>query len=192
MRRDTNRAGRRRPASAPPSRLASLPAWCRPAAFSKGPQGQLIQRRKAACRTSRTPGAGAAPPVDLGIEKKNGDFIRALIESGTLDTVHDISDGGITVALAEMAITSGIGAQIVLPGTVAAIPFLFGEDQGLYLVAAPKAVAGKIVAEAVRRSIFALHLGVTGGAAIKLGEAHVDVAALKRAHEAWLPGYMAG
>ena len=51
---------------------------------------------------------GAAPPVDLAVEMKNGDFVRALVESGRVDTVHDISDGGLLVAISEMAIAGNI------------------------------------------------------------------------------------
>jgi len=54
--------------------------------------------------------------------------VRALIESGRVDTVHDISDGGLLVAISEMAIAGNIGAKISSGG----IPFLFGEDQARY------------------------------------------------------------
>ena len=55
---------------------------------------------------------GAPPPVDLAVERRNGDFVRSLIVSGLVDTVHDLSDGGLAVALAEMAIAGGIGATL--------------------------------------------------------------------------------
>ena len=78
---------------------------------------------------------GAPPPVDLAAEKTNGDFVRGLIETGRVDTVHDVSDGGLLVALAEMAMAGGIGADFCVPGTtIEAVPFLFGEDQGRYLL----------------------------------------------------------
>ncbi len=56
---------------------------------------------------------GAPPPVDLAAEKRNGDFVRALIGEGAVSAVHDISDGGLLVAVAEMAMASGIGAALV-------------------------------------------------------------------------------
>src|SRR5690606_21887647 len=84
---------------------------------------------------------GSAPPVDLAKEKRNGDFVRGLIEQGTLDTVHDISDGGLLVAFAEMAMASGIGAKLESPSGIAA---LFGEDQACYVVAAPPLTAKDI------------------------------------------------
>ena len=58
---------------------------------------------------------GAPPPVDLAAEKRNGDFIRSLIRDGLATAVHDVSDGGALVALAEMAIASGIGAVLEAP-----------------------------------------------------------------------------
>src|SRR5205085_11910624 len=55
---------------------------------------------------------GAPPPVDLASERRHGDFIRALIGDGVVTAVHDLSDGGLLVALAEMVIASGIGADL--------------------------------------------------------------------------------
>src|SRR6202012_751336 len=52
---------------------------------------------------------GAPPPVDLALEKKNGDFVRGLIRSGQVKVVHDLSDGGLICAAAEMALASGVG-----------------------------------------------------------------------------------
>jgi phosphoribosylformylglycinamidine synthase len=135
---------------------------------------------------------GAAPPVDLAVEKKNGDFVRGLIEAGRVDTCHDISDGGLLVALAEMALPRGIGASIGQAGPDA-IPFWFGEDQARYVIAAPFAQAEKIVAEARAAFITVAELGKTGGDAIVLdGKASIPVAELKRGFEGWFPNYMAG
>jgi phosphoribosylformylglycinamidine synthase II len=135
--------------------------------------------------------AGEAPAVDLEAEKKNGDFVRGLIADGTLDTVHDVSDGGLAVAITEMALAGGIGAHIVLPNQMAPIPFLFGEEQGRYLLSVPEDKVNDIFAAAAKAGIFILMLGKTGGEALKwddLGEIGLD--ALREAHESWLPEYM--
>jgi phosphoribosylformylglycinamidine synthase len=137
---------------------------------------------------------GAPPPVDLDREKRNGDFVRQLIRSGQVDTVHDCSDGGIALALAEMAMAGGIGAA--LTGTVEDIPlhaFLFGEDQARYVLAVPADRASDILYEAKVGGVPAMVLGLTGGDSLILpgGEA-ISVAALRMAHESWLPDYMAG
>ena len=62
---------------------------------------------------------GAPPPVDLAAEQRNGDFVRGLIRDGLVTAVHDVSDGGLLVALAEMAMASGIGAVLEAPSGVA-------------------------------------------------------------------------
>ena len=90
-----------------------------------------------------------------------------------------------------MAMAGVMGADIVLPQGPA-IPFLFGEDQGCYVIAAPKALAARVASEAARQNVYALHLGETGGRVLKLYSAEIDVAALKQAHQSWLPAYMGG
>src|SRR5690349_18809891 len=135
---------------------------------------------------------GASPKVDLALEKKHGDFVRKLIEDGRVDTVHDVSDGGLLVAIAEMAMPKGIGASIGLAGLPDAIPFWFGEDQARYVIAAPFAEAEKIVAEAQAAFITVAELGKTGGDGITLeGKDKIAVSALKQGFESWFPSYMA-
>ncbi|HEY6578683.1 MAG TPA: AIR synthase-related protein, partial [Rhizomicrobium sp.] len=113
-------------------------------------------------------------------------------ESGAVDTVHDISDGGLLVALAEMAMAGGIGAQIACSGG-APIPFCFGEDQGRYLIAVPAADADRLVSKAKKAGVAAVLLGSAGGGRIvipELGEIAID--ALRRAHDAWFSSFMGG
>jgi phosphoribosylformylglycinamidine synthase len=136
---------------------------------------------------------GAPPPVDLSVERRNGDFVRQLIRSRQVDTVHDCSDGGIAVAVAEMAMAGGIGAEIGAPEDVPLHAFLFGEDQGRYLLAVDPDHAPDILYEAQALGIPAAVLGVTGGDSLILpGGESISVAELKAAHEGWLPAYMAG
>src|ERR1700736_2277630 len=62
---------------------------------------------------------GAPPPVDLAAEKRNGDVVRGMIRAGTATAAHDVSDGGLLIALAEMAMAGGIGAQLLRsPGEI--------------------------------------------------------------------------
>jgi len=155
---------------------------------TKGHLGQSIYLREIEGREE-----GAAPAVDLGVEKKNGDFVRGLIEKGRVDTVHDVSDGGLLVAIAEMAMPRGIGASIGLAGLPDAIPFWFGEDQARYVIAAPFAEAEKIVEQARAAFIPVAELGKTGGDAIALDDgSSIRVAALKDGFERWFPDYMSG
>ncbi|TKB31706.1 MAG: phosphoribosylformylglycinamidine synthase II, partial [Mesorhizobium sp.] len=138
---------------------------------------------------------GSPPPVDLEHEKRVGDHVRALIASGIVTAAHDVSDGGLAVALAEMAMASGIGATIPgLTGT-APIPVWFGEDQGRYLLTLsidPQSGEwDRIRAEQGKLGIFAPWIGTTGGDMLKLGEARaVPVSELTAAHEGWFPRFM--
>uniref|UniRef100_UPI00260FCC20 AIR synthase-related protein n=1 Tax=uncultured Methylobacterium sp. TaxID=157278 RepID=UPI00260FCC20 len=136
---------------------------------------------------------GAPPPVDLAVERRNGDFVRGLITSGLVDTVHDLSDGGLAVALAEMAMAGGIGAA--LPDCPFAIPchaYLFGEDQGRYLLAVDPETVPDLLYSASAQGIDAAVVGVTGSDSLTLpGDETISVSALRAAHESWLPDYMA-
>jgi phosphoribosylformylglycinamidine synthase II len=155
---------------------------------TKGHHGQSLYVREIEGREE-----GAAPPVDLVVERRNGEFIRSLIESQAIDTVHDISDGGLLVCLAEMAMAGGIGAEVGLSTTAGTIPFLFGEDQGRYLLAVRAAHADRVRDAAVSAMVPVALLGRTGGSKLTVeGYGGMQVADLKRSHEAWLPRYMGG
>lgn len=80
---------------------------------------------------------GRAPPVDLTQEKYAGETIRELIEAGLVSAVHDVSDGGIAVALAEMAMASGLGAEVSANEAYTGAQWWFGEDQGRYIITVP-------------------------------------------------------
>jgi len=132
---------------------------------------------------------GAPPPVDLAAERRNGDFVRAQIGAGRISACHDISDGGLLVALAEMAMAGGIGASIALAGAAPAHALLFGEDQARYVMvtAHPEAVA----AEAARAGVSLTRLGLTDGDALTVaGAGAISVSELRQVNEAWLPAYM--
>jgi phosphoribosylformylglycinamidine synthase len=156
---------------------------------SEGWLGQSIYLRDVCGREE-----GAPPPVDLAQEKRNGDFVRQLVRTGQVDTVHDCADGGIALALAEMAMAGGIGAAIT--GVAEELPlhaFLFGEDQGRYVLAVTADQAPDILYEAKALGVPAMVLGLTGGDSLILpDEEAISVAKLKAAHESWLPDYMAG
>jgi phosphoribosylformylglycinamidine synthase len=135
---------------------------------------------------------GAPPRVDLAAERRSGDLVRALIAEGLVNAVHDVSDGGLLVALAEMAIAGGLGAALE-GGPFAAHAFWFGEEQGRYVVTAPAAVAEGIIARARAAGVPAHRLGITGGDALTPeGERPILVAKLRDSFEAWFPAYMGG
>jgi phosphoribosylformylglycinamidine synthase II len=134
---------------------------------------------------------GAPPPVDLAVEKRHGDFVRGLIGDGLLTAVHDVSDGGLLVALAEMAMASGIGAVLEAPSHIPAHAFWFGEDQARYVVTAKN--ADTIVQRAKAAAVPLTRLGATGGTVVALdGERPLPVHELKKRFEGWFPAYMTG
>jgi phosphoribosylformylglycinamidine synthase len=137
---------------------------------------------------------GAPPPVDLAAEKRNGDFVRDLIARRIATAVHDVSDGGLAVALAEMAMASGIGAdlQTAPAGPLPPAAFWFGEDQGRYVVSVRDSDVSAVLEGAGRVQVPLTRLGMTGGAALLLpGERPMPFKALRERFEGWLPGYMA-
>ena len=101
---------------------------------------------------------GDAPPVDLAAERAAGEFLRAAKAAGLISAAHDLSDGGLGLAAAEMALAGGVGVEIVSEAEMDPAAWFFGEDQGRYLLAcAPDAAAG---ADGARRG---------GGRAAALG-----------------------
>nr|WP_294517675.1 phosphoribosylformylglycinamidine synthase subunit PurL [uncultured Rhodopila sp.] len=133
---------------------------------------------------------GAPPPVDLAAEKTNGDFVRTHILNGTIRACHDVSDGGILVALAEMAMASGIGARLwTHPRDIPGHAFWFGEDQARYLVAVPDHANFTRIAEAA--GIPAVRLGTSGGQDLTLPDGGtISIAALREAHNRFFPAWM--
>jgi phosphoribosylformylglycinamidine synthase subunit PurL len=132
---------------------------------------------------------GAPPPVDLAVERRNGEFVLSLVAEGRIAAAQDLSDGGLAVALGEMALSGGIGASVEAAGVEHA--FFFGEDQGRYVVATAPAETAGVVEAGRRAGVPVTRIGVTGGKALKLGASDpVPLAELSRAYEAWLPEYM--
>jgi phosphoribosylformylglycinamidine synthase II len=132
---------------------------------------------------------GAPPPVDLAVERRNGDFVRNLIKCGQVSAAHDLSDGGLIAALAEMALASGVGAHLLVEEELPAHAWLFGEDQGRYLVATPAADAMLAAAEA--SGVPARIVGEAGGDVLAgPGLFSITLERLRTAHEGWMPGFM--
>ena len=133
---------------------------------------------------------GAPPPVDLALEKKNGDFVRGLIRAGHVSAVHDVSDGGLGLAVIEMAMASGLGANLVSVSHEQH----FGEDQARYVVTTSPNNAAVLLAEAAKAGVAVVAVGtVTAEATLKIASGlSISVADLRVAHECWFPAYMAG
>ena len=132
--------------------------------------------------------AGSVPPVHLTAERRHGKFVRTLIAAGELTACHDVSDGGLLVALAEMALAGNIGCSVEFAAGDAA--FWFGEDQGRYVLTVQDADAFQVKAE--EAGIPYLLLGEVFGSTLALkGTGEIEIATLRTAHENWLPNFMA-
>jgi phosphoribosylformylglycinamidine synthase subunit PurL len=152
---------------------------------TRGWLGQSLWLREVAGREE-----GAPPPVDLAAERRNGDFVRPLILAGSVVACHDVADGGLLVAVAEMAMAGGAGAVLEpAPAGVPAHAFWFGEDQGRYVLAV--ADAAPVLAAAASAGVTAARLGRTGGGDLVLAPASsISVSGLRGVHEATLPALM--
>lgn len=135
---------------------------------------------------------GAPPPVDLEREKHTGDVIRMLINNNKVNAVHDLSDGGLAMALAEMALAGNIGAMLAYTNTkMPAHALLFGEDQARYLVTCKVSDAAEIEHHLNGLELPTVFAGVVGGKALILpGEAPISLDELRTAHEGWFPAFM--
>jgi phosphoribosylformylglycinamidine synthase len=138
---------------------------------------------------------GPPPPVDLAAERRAGECIRKLIAGGLISAVHDCSDGGAAVAVAEMALAGNIGLEMTVveeipnPGAI-----LFGEDQGRFIVTTNDPDAVRAAANAAQ--LFTVPIGTTGGDSLAFdmvgrgGRQSVSLAELRKAHESFFPRLM--
>ena len=130
--------------------------------------------------------AFAPPPVDLAAEAKHGGLVRDAIDQGLVSAAHDISDGGLLVALAEMTIAECIGAEIEADGDAG---YWFGEDQARYVLAVPADKAEAF--EALTGEAEVTKLGKTGGKQLTIGgSVSISVTELRDLNEGWFPALM--
>ena len=142
---------------------------------------------------------GAPPPVDLADELKAGRLVRGLIREGKVSAVHDVSDGGLLIAVAEMALAGGedgrgrgMGVELFpYEGKLPAHAIWFGEDQGRYVLSVTPKDAEEVLERARLLALPARIVGRVGGDRLALkGEAFLPLDELRSAHESWLPGFM--
>jgi phosphoribosylformylglycinamidine (FGAM) synthase-like enzyme len=152
---------------------------------TKGWLGASLYLREVAGREE-----GAPPPVALHRERRKGELVRQLIQDGQVLACHDVSDGGLLVAVAEMAMPSGIGAAIEIPSTLPLHAWCFGEDQGRYLLEVSDDDLVPVLAAAEEHEVGARVIGKTGGHVISVGGRAATVDELKAINEKWLPEFM--
>jgi phosphoribosylformylglycinamidine synthase II len=154
----------------------------------RGHLGQSLYQEIAAGKLE-----GAPPPIDLADEIKAGRLVRALIREGNVSAVHDTSDGGLLVAIAEMALAGNFGVELFpYEGKLPGHAVWFGEDQGRYVFCVDSMRAEEVLDRARLLALQARIIGRTGGNALMLkGEDPLPLNDLRVAHEAWLPDFMA-
>ena len=135
--------------------------------------------------------SGLPPKVDLKSEKEIGDTVRDLININKIDTVHDVSDGGFLVALAEMSISGNIGVKISLDKENINDKFLFGEDQGRYIISIPDKQMSEITKILNDKEIFFQKVGKAFGKKLIINNnEEVEIENLKNLHENWFNEYL--
>jgi phosphoribosylformylglycinamidine synthase len=138
--------------------------------------------------------AGPPPPVDLAAERRTGDYVRVGSELGWITACHDVSDGGVAVAIAEMALAGRCGALIDGPCPFGPAGSWFAEDQGLYVVTVQDTALLGFLAGAQAHGIEAEHIGRTAGTRLifecEAGDYCVTLEALRAAHEGFFPKLM--
>lgn len=154
---------------------------------TRGEMGQSIYLKEIEGRE-----AGAPPSVDLSAERRNGDFVRSLIHDGLTTAVHDISDGGLAVAVAEMALAGKMGAELELPGDLPAHGYCFAEDQARYVITATSQNVENITDLALKSNVPLQILGTTGHNGLKIKDVlSISLEDVRNAHSNWLPNLMA-
>jgi len=140
--------------------------------------------------------AGAPPAIDLEQEKRNQDFLLEAIESGLVRSAHDLSEGGLGVALAESAFAGGrkLGCEVDCDTDLRADALLFGESQSRILVTCRRKDLGGLMKSAGARGVPARAIGRVGGTDIAVKSAGREIlrVPVETAFRAWkngLPDY---
>lgn len=152
---------------------------------TRGELGQSLWLRDVCGREE-----GAPPLIDLVAERRNGDFVRQQIQNGVIKACHDVSDGGLLVAIAEMAMASGVGCQLhEHPSALPMHAYWFGEDQARYVIATSH--ADVVMAEGDKMGVPIRRLGHAGGKEIHFSYGtHLDVGHLRELNSAFFPHFM--
>ncbi|MEM7239026.1 MAG: AIR synthase related protein, partial [Pseudomonadota bacterium] len=126
---------------------------------------------------------GDAPPVDLRAEAKAGELVRSFKSAGLISAAHDLSDGGLALGSAEMALAADLGIAIDAHASLSAMEWFFGEDQGRYLVACDAADLAKLTEAAIATQMPLRRIGTVGGDVVALGDRSIALADLRDSHQ---------
>ncbi|MGI5285904.1 phosphoribosylformylglycinamidine synthase subunit PurL [Nonomuraea polychroma] len=129
---------------------------------------------------------GLPPHANLAAEQALATVLVEAAKRGLLEGSHDLSDGGLAVALAESCLARGVGATVALPGD--AFTCLFSESAARALVVVRPEAYDEFASLCGRHDVPCYGLGYTGGSALVVeGAFEVAVEELRETHSAALP-----
>jgi len=132
----------------------------------------------------------APPAVDLQAELRHGAFIREAIGDKLVSAAHDVSDGGLLVATAEMCMRHGLGLSSDMQGDAG---YWFGEDQARYVVQVSADHVAAFTEKAARDNVFIAKIGEIGGSDLTINDTLlISIEELNQINESWLPDLMSG
>jgi phosphoribosylformylglycinamidine synthase len=129
------------------------------------PHGQAEFGGSAWLRLAHGIEQGKPPAVDLAAERRLAELLRTLVFRGTARTLHDLSEGGLAIALAEACMPRGLGARVSVPFSPVE---LFAESQARALVACPPETLERVLRRAERAGVPAAEIGEVGGSHLEV------------------------
>ena len=134
---------------------------------------------------------GPPPEINLSNEKSNGETVLKLIYNKLISSVHDISSGGLILALAEMSMSSGFGLKIEKPSKLSNLmEYYFGEDQGRYLLEIEPKNFQKVTKILSENNIFNEKVATVQKDKLEIsGELEINVDELYKINNSWYNNY---
>ena len=134
---------------------------------------------------------GKPPNINLINEKNNGESVLELVKNNLIDSLHDVSTGGLITALAEMTMGSNYGVKINKPKKLTNLyKYFFGEDQSRYVAEIEKNNLEKVEKILKKNNIFYENIGVTQKNFFEVkGELKIDVKELFKINNQWYNNY---
>jgi len=134
---------------------------------------------------------GPPPEINLFNEKNNGLTVQKLITNKLVNSVHDVSSGGLLVALSEMCISGKIGAKIkVLNDKINLHEYLFGEDQSRYLIEINEENKDKVSNILKKNSVYFEIIGKTQKDSLDINkDLSIKIVELSKLNSSWFKNY---
>jgi phosphoribosylformylglycinamidine synthase len=134
--------------------------------------------------------AGRPPAIDLALELRTNEAVLELTASGFLASAHDVSDGGLAIALAESCLLAGLGATVDVPeeNGISETARLFGESQARYVLSCGPDRVDDVLTACRRADVAAAAIGTVGGDRLAIaGALSIELAEARELWESALP-----